>query len=109
MAANKLSAIDFNSLTQSVTPKLGGASIGSIIGSVANIVLPIAGFALLILLISSGYAYMTSLGDPKAIAKAQSGITSAIIGFIIVFAAYIIVNYFGAALGIKQIQEIFVY
>jgi hypothetical protein len=109
MTNSKIAQIDFGKLTQVATPNIANDSVGVIIGKVLNMFLPIAGFALLALLISSGYTYMTSAGDPKAIAKAQNGITYAIVGFIIVFSAYMIVNFFGEALGIKQIKEIFVY
>lgn len=48
------------------------------------------GFSVLIavvMLIIMGYLFITSSGDPENIAKAQKGLTGAIIGLVIVFLA----------------------
>ena len=84
------------------TAKFGGyAKIGDIIGSILPYIFGAAGIALLIYLIIGGLQIMTSRGDPKAMQAAQSKITNAVIGFIIVFLAFIIVQLLGQVLGLK--------
>lgn len=50
---------------------------------------------------------MTARGDPKAVAAAQARITTALVGFIIIFAAYWLVQIVGSVLGIGQFQGLF--
>ncbi len=50
---------------------------------------------------------MTSGGDPKAVQSAKSKITNALIGFVIVFAAYWIVQLIASILGLEAITNIF--
>jgi hypothetical protein len=45
------------------------------------------------LLVVSGYMFMTAAGDPEKIEKAQKGVTAAIIGMVIVFLAKILVEF----------------
>lgn len=54
----------------------------------------IAGIILLFLLIYGGFMFIIGAGDgdAKKAAQAQSAITSALIGFVIVFAAYFIIQ-----------------
>ncbi|KKR89644.1 MAG: protein of unknown function with transmembrane region [Microgenomates group bacterium GW2011_GWC1_41_20] len=79
----------------------GTTKIGDIISSVLPYIFGAAGIALLIYLILGGFQIMTSRGDPKAMQAAQSKITNAVIGFIIVFLAFIIVQLLGQVLGLK--------
>ncbi len=102
-----IAAVDFDALTKDVTPGLDGLDPGGIVNIVVRLFFPIAGFILLAMLIYSGYQYMFSQGDPKTTAKAQQTITYSIVGFVVIFAAYMIVNFFGEVLDIKQIKDIF--
>jgi hypothetical protein len=104
-----LAQIDFEALTRDTTPNLAGNSVtvGSIISSVLNILFPIAGIVLLIILVFQGYRYMTSAGEPKIMASAQAGITYAVVGFLVIVASYMIASLFGYSLNIKQMVEIF--
>jgi len=105
---NHITLVDFGSLSQQVAPNLTASTTpGNIINSLVTLFFPIAGFALLGYLIFSGFQYMFSAGDPKKIAMAQQGITYAIVGYIIIFAAYFVVNYFGYSLNILQIYHLF--
>ncbi len=81
--------------------------IGSLVSSLLALVFPIAGIILLLLLLAGGFSLMTSSGDPKAMQSAKSKITSAIIGFVIVFAAYWITEIIGLILGLPDIRGIF--
>ena len=103
--------INWNSLFQAIQPNLPGdfpldfrrgLTIGAIISALLPYIFAIAGFALLIMLIFSGYQYMTSEGDPKKAAAARGRITWAIIGFIVIFAAYWIIILVGRILSIPS-------
>jgi hypothetical protein len=50
---------------------------------------------------------MLSRGDPKAMQAAQSQITNALIGFVIVFFAFTLVALIGKVLGITVFGSIF--
>ena len=46
-----------------------------------------------VLIVVSGYGFMTSAGDPEKVKKAQGTLTAAIVGMIIVFLARMIVGF----------------
>jgi len=58
--------------------------------NVVNIILGIAGIAFFILLLSSGFKFITSGGDPKALEGAKKTLTYAIAGLILIIASYLI-------------------
>jgi len=82
-------------------------NIGSIVSGFLNYLFPLAGILLLLYLIFGGFGLMTSGGDPKAVQSAKSKITNALVGFLIIFAAYWIVQILGTVLGIEAITNIF--
>lgn len=79
-------------------------SLGMIISELLKYLFVFAGLALLAYLIMGGYSLMTSGGDPKKVEAAKSNITNAILGFLIIFAAYwitqIVAMVFGLDTGI---------
>jgi hypothetical protein len=103
----RIAAIDFGSLEDIASPNFAGGEIGDIISSALRYLFPITGFALLIYLVLGGYKYLTSMGNPKKIEAAKSNITWAIVGFIVVFIAYWIVQIIGMALGLEAISNLF--
>lgn len=82
--------------------------LGSVVSRGLNLVFPIAGILLLLYLLAGGFSLMTSGGDPKAMQSAKGRITSAVIGFVIIFAAYWITQIMGSILGLTDIRGIFV-
>jgi uncharacterized membrane protein len=97
-------------LDQIQTSALGNklpVSVGDLISKVLPYVFGAAGIALLIYLILGGFQLMTSRGDPKAMQAAQAKITNALIGFVIIIIAYIIVQLVGQLLGISTFSTIF--
>jgi hypothetical protein len=86
----------FGSLGSSIT-------LGSIISRATLFVFAFAGMGLLIMLIMAGFTYLTSAGDAKKLSQAQSQLTNAIIGFIIIFCAFWIVQLVGTIFGIDTI------
>ena len=75
--------------------------IGGIINSVLPYIFAAAGIALLIYLVLGGLQMMTSRGDPKSMQAAQAKITNAIIGFVVVFLAFTIVQLVAQVLGLE--------
>ncbi len=64
----------------------------NVFANVTSVVSTLIGFALLLMLIRGGIAYITAQGDPKALTTARASITWAIIGFVVVLAAYLIIS-----------------
>jgi hypothetical protein len=83
------------------------AGIGPIISALLPYLFAISGIILLLYLIYGGFQMMLSRGDPKAVQSAQAKITSAIVGFIIIFIAYWLVQLLARVLGLSQIKGIF--
>lgn len=87
--------------------RFAGGTLGDIVTLLVKYLFPIAGLLLILYLLYGGYQFMLSRGDPKAIEKAKGIITTAIIGFIIVFVAFWIVQIVGIILGLETITEVF--
>lgn len=64
-----------------------------LISTIINIVLSFLGVTFLILMVYGGYMWMTAAGDEQKVDKAKDLIKNAIIGLIVVLAAYAI-SYF---------------
>jgi hypothetical protein len=82
-------------------------TLGNIISALLSFIFPLAGLILLLFIILGGFRYMTSAGDPKAIQSAKSLITTAFMGFIIIFLAYWLTRLVATVLGLEQIKSIF--
>ncbi len=65
---------------------------GNAFQSVINIILFVAGAVAVIYLIWAGFRYITAGGDTKKADEARKGIINAIIGIIVIVAAYFIVR-----------------
>ncbi len=83
------------------------ATLGELISTLLPYIFSIAGIGLLIFLVLAGLQMMTSRGDPKAMQAAQSKITTALIGFIIIFLSYSLVKLMGQILGVPVFGNIF--
>ncbi len=82
-------------------------ALGEIVTGLLRYVFAGAGIILLLNLLFGGISLMLSRGDPKAIEAAKGRITTSLIGFIIVFAAYWVVQLVGAILGVQAIKDVF--
>lgn len=80
-------------------------SVSSLVSNIVVGAISIAGIALLFLLIAGGIGIMagSSQQNPEAIEKGKKAATSALIGFIVVFAAYWIVKLIEAITGLSLI------
>ncbi len=105
-------AIDFGQLYSDLpgfrfTTGASGTPLGSIISILLPYLLVLAGLLLLLYLLYGGFAYMTSAGDPKKLEAAKDKLTGALIGFIIVFVSFWLVQIVGRVFGIEPIIDIF--
>ena len=67
-----------------------------------------AGIMLLIYLLMGGLQLMFAGGDPKKVQAAWSKITNAVVGFVLVFTAYWLVQLLANTLNIQILKNIFV-
>jgi hypothetical protein len=76
---------------------LGGIpkNVPEAIGKVIGALLAFVGVLFLVLMIYGGFTWMTARGNDQEVSKAKDLITSAVIGLIIVLAAYAITAYIG--------------
>lgn len=74
--------------------------IVDILENVISILAPIAGIAFFIMLLVGGFQFVTSGGDPKAAGQARATLTYAVIGIVLVVAAWLIL------LIIKQVTGV---
>jgi len=89
-AANSISACvdgQFQTLCQ-----LQAGDFGEIIGSVINLVFVVAVVFALFYLVYGGFRWMISTGDKGKVTEAREHIIAAIIGLVIIFLAYFIIN-----------------
>lgn len=66
----------------------------TIVANIVRIILGFTGIIFLILIITSGYQWMTSEGNEENIKKAKKRITNATIGLILIIFAYSIFSFF---------------
>lgn len=71
-----------------------------LLNSIIGIVIALAGIVFLFFLILGGIRMMTAAGDEKAAASARSSVTTGLLGFILVIAAWFIAKFIGEVLGI---------
>jgi len=108
-----LAQINFSNLYQQLGQTGGGFTfssglqLGQIVGALLPYLFVIAGLLLLLYLIFGGFTYLTSAGDPKKMEDAKGKITGALVGFLIVFVSFWIVQIVGKVFGIEQVIDIF--
>jgi len=96
---------DYNSMVGN-TGLTGFNTVGSVVSKAVPLILSLAGIALLVFLLISGLQLMTSAGDPKKIENARGKITGGLIGFFIVFAAYMIVQILADVLHLPSMRNL---
>jgi len=78
--------------------------VGSVVGEILRYVFGFAGLAAFLFIVYAGFQFLISKGDPKQIEEAKNKLTQAIIGFLIVFASYWIVQIIEVILGVKIVS-----
>jgi hypothetical protein len=77
----------------------GTTALNSVAGQVINIIFLIAGILAVVFLLWSGIQYITAGGNADRVKAARQGIINAVIGIVILFAAFFIVRF---AVGIGR-------
>lgn len=87
----------------------GGANVGEFVtnSKILDYVFGAAAILLLIYLVTAGLQMMTSRGDPKAMQGAQAKITNALIGFVLIIMAYLLVSLIGKVFGLEVFTSLF--
>lgn len=101
---------NLNEIEDKALPKMNFKStstLGEVIAKILPYIFTIAGILLLFYLVIGGFQLMTSAGDPKGVESAKNKITSALIGFFIIFLSYFIVRLIGQIFGIQAVLNIF--
>ncbi len=78
----------------------GGSIIGKLVSSVVGLLFLFAFLLTLLYLIMGGLQWLTSGGDKASLEQARNKVTNAIVGLIIVAAAYAIFTLVGQFLGL---------
>jgi len=81
-------------------------NLGALVTNILAVLFFVAGLAAFIFLIIGGIQYITAGGDPKAAASARDRITGAIVGLIIVVAAFAIVLILERVFGIRIVSGV---
>ena len=71
----------------------GQSQLTSFIGRIINVMLSVLGIIFFVLLVYGGFLWMTSAGNDDKVKKAKTLITDAVIGLIIILAAYAISSF----------------
>lgn len=83
-------------------PNFQFTSIGDILKDAIPLLFAIAGIGLLLMILSAGFTLMTSAGDAKKMQAGTQRLTYAVVGFLIIFAAYWGVQLTGKMFGITE-------
>jgi hypothetical protein len=78
-------------------------TLGDVISNLLNYVYPLAGLILFGMLLMGGFDLLTSAGNPEKVKAGQGKITSALIGFLIIFLSYWIIQILQIILGMGSI------
>lgn len=88
-------------------PLVGFDSLGTVITKAIPYIFAFAGFALLLMLVRAGYTFLTSAGDAKKLESGKQQITYALVGFLVIFASFWIVQVVGTILGFDEVTGLF--
>ena len=82
-------------------------NLGTLLSRAIPFILAAAGIGLLLMIISAGFSLVTSAGDTKKTEAGKQRLTYAIAGFIVIFAAYWLVQLAGRMFAIPEIETTF--
>jgi len=87
--------------------KFADSNIAQVVSAITNnIVFPLAGIILFIMLVLGGFEMLTSVGNPEGIKKGQGRIVSALIGFVILFVAFWLMQIIQTIFGLTSIFSV---
>ena len=71
--------------------------------NVVSVAIALAGLAVFVMLLAGALKYLTSGGDPKAQESAKNTMTYAVLGLVIMVAAYLILNLLSTFTGLPKL------
>ena len=77
----------------SLCQNTAGNSVSSVVGIIVNVLLFVVGIISVIMIIISGLKYATSNGDTGNVTSAKNTLLYAVVGLIVAFVAFAIVNW----------------
>lgn len=80
-----------------------------VFANVLQAAIPLGGIVLFVFLIWAGYQFASSQGDPKRAQAAQATVTYAIVGFLFLASAFLIILIVSRLLGTGQIERFQIY
>ena len=78
-----------------------GKTVGDVVSATLPYIYVFSGLGLLLMLILGGIELMTAAGDPKKVESGYGRIKTGLIGFVIVFISYMVVQVVEVVLGVK--------
>ncbi|MCC7303998.1 hypothetical protein IT418_01110 [bacterium] len=87
-------------------PSRGATNANDLVKNVLNLILIVVVVAAVIYIMFAGVQYVTSQGDPTKAKQAMGSITNAIIGLIVSFAAYALIQLVVVQLDGKGIDDL---
>lgn len=70
-----------------------------------NLAIRLAGIATFIMIVIGGFKYLTAGGDPKAAESAKNTLTYAILGLVLIIAAWFIIRFIAEFTGVSALLE----
>ena len=98
------SATDINLSARGQFAGLQSITIGGIVSAIVTLIMILAALIFFFMLVWGGVSYITAGGDKAQTEAARGRITGALIGLVIVFAAWAIVNLVSIFFGIDLLQ-----
>lgn len=83
------------------------SQLEDVFGNVVTALLALGGIGLFLMLLSGGFKYLTSGGDPKAVEGAKNTLTYAIGGFVLLAFSYLILIIIGTFTGTGDVLKNF--
>jgi hypothetical protein len=98
---NLLAASDINLQPGGQFAQLGSLTVGGIVSGLIRLVLVVAALVFFFILVIGGIRWIASGGDKAQTENARNQITAALVGLVIVFAAWAIVQLVNTFFGIN--------
>jgi len=75
--------------------------------TIVELILGLSGSVMLLMMVYGGFLFLTSSGNSSQIDKGKNVMVGAIIGIVIVFTAYTLVQFLLGALGVPNVADVF--
>lgn len=101
MAQNGAENVDIGISPAEKFSELGNVTLSSLISGAISLILVAAALVFFFMLVAGGIKWMMAGGDKEKAGEARSQLTSALIGLLIIFAAWAIMNLMGTLFGVN--------